>query len=163
MKLIAFLGTTPYDEVETPQGASLIQSLATAGTVGSLLNLLPEQRPHLLTENRRQLLNRGLRRDIAERLYLVDNHVAHTRLHAQLHSRIALLYPQFAQLLCSFRYPLAPPHIHLLCLHHLYLHYDYTMPMTKKSSPPSDCPPQSGIMIDRQEVKRPHQMGRNPL
>jgi hypothetical protein len=34
MKLIAFLGTTPYDEVETPQGASLIQSLATAGTVG---------------------------------------------------------------------------------------------------------------------------------
>ena len=34
MKLIAFLGTTPCDEVETPQGASLIQSLATAGTVG---------------------------------------------------------------------------------------------------------------------------------
>ena len=34
MKLIAFLGTTPYDEVETPQGASLIQSLATTGTVG---------------------------------------------------------------------------------------------------------------------------------
>jgi len=43
---------------------------------GSLLNLLPEQRPHLLTENRRQLLNRALRRNIAERLYLVKNRFA---------------------------------------------------------------------------------------